>query len=336
MAGKEDKKAKKEQKKQEKAEKKAEKEQEKKEKKAQKAAAAKEKKAKKTAADKAKKAKKAEAAKKKKAKNSKKDAAAKEKKAKKAAAAKEKKAKKAAKVAAAKAKKQKKQNGEAMPDEALDVEEEAGSKKRSKFVLIIPALALVGAASIAIIIWRLNLLPQFGPFGPRLSSVEPVVADGPDADLIRRSDPTGSPGEAIPVHASEPAGPAGPPEPANEPDPSTTPVTVTTPVRRSSESGQEMTTADSLRYVMNLQPQVLNLEGDDMSRYEVHTTGVVVSVNGEPCTQLSVYAENPKSGTNEIAGEYFLSRGAERKLYRLDKETGQVTQLPLTGGVGNN
>jgi len=95
-----------------------------------------------------------------------------------------------------------------------------------------------------------------------------------------------------------------------------------------------MTMSESIDYIEALVPQSLGLEGKSMDEYEVFPTVGTVLVDGMPCTEVYVYRQDVKTGTNTFQGSYLLDRSGNA-LYALDRDQGVVTQLqPLRGDDG--
>jgi len=123
----------------------------------------------------------------------------------------------------------------------------------------------------------------------------------------------------------EPAGAQESEQPSPSPEETQTPEPTASPT---------MTLTEAVDYLEGLSPQSLGLSGESMDGYSVFPAESVVPVNGLPCVELSVYEHDEQAGTNSIAGIYLLSRGAERRLFRLDPETNMAVELSLTGGSG--
>jgi len=66
-----------------------------------------------------------------------------------------------------------------------------------------------------------------------------------------------------------------------------------------------------------------------MEDYEVYPSERLVLVDHIPCTELDAYEVNELTGSNDVEGRFFLSRGSQRHLYRLDIKTGAVTEIQL-------
>ena len=88
-----------------------------------------------------------------------------------------------------------------------------------------------------------------------------------------------------------------------------------------------MTTAETEEYLRRFTPASLGLSGESMDDYEIYAADNVVLVDGYTCAELSVYSKDASAGTNDIEGWFLLSRGSDRTLFRLDRETGQLTKL---------
>lgn len=95
------------------------------------------------------------------------------------------------------------------------------------------------------------------------------------------------------------------------------------------EEAHALTVSEAVNLLMSLPPSVLDLPGDTMSAYRVYPATEVVAVDEQPCSKLLVYEADQEIETNVIRGIYLLSRGAERRLYRLDQEDGTVMELAL-------
>lgn len=96
------------------------------------------------------------------------------------------------------------------------------------------------------------------------------------------------------------------------------------------ETENPISVSDAVNFMQTLSPQLLGLSGSSMAQYKVYPSMSVVLVDGMECSELSVYSQGKESGTNDIEGIYLLSRGELRHLYRLDKKTEQVTEIPLS------
>lgn len=77
-----------------------------------------------------------------------------------------------------------------------------------------------------------------------------------------------------------------------------------------------------------LSPSVLGLEGDSMDDYNVYVQDGMILVYGSPCVRISVYSLDEVSGTNEIAGSYFLSADGHH-VYHYDVESNSVQELEI-------
>ncbi len=95
------------------------------------------------------------------------------------------------------------------------------------------------------------------------------------------------------------------------------------------EGAEPMSVSQAVNYMMTLPPSLLGLEGSSMTEYDIYPGGAVVRVDGMACTEMSVYSKSDTAGTNNIVSTYLLSRGEIRHLFKLDKVTKQVTEIPL-------
>ena len=76
-----------------------------------------------------------------------------------------------------------------------------------------------------------------------------------------------------------------------------------------------------------LSPSVLGLPGSSMDEYNVYVQDGTILVYGSTCIRLSVYAKSA-SGSNEIAGNYFLSADGQH-LYKYDLANNSVEELEI-------
>ena len=88
-----------------------------------------------------------------------------------------------------------------------------------------------------------------------------------------------------------------------------------------------MTTAETEEYLRRFTPASLGLPGQSMDDYEIYAADNVVLVDGYTCAELSVYSKDSSAGTNDIEGWFLLSRSSDHKLFALDRETGELTEL---------
>jgi len=97
---------------------------------------------------------------------------------------------------------------------------------------------------------------------------------------------------------------------------------------------ESMTMVESINYMEALAPKSLGLEGNSMDEYEVLPVVGTVLVDGVPCTEVYVYRQDEKTGTNVFQGSYLLDRSGAA-LYELNRDEGTVTPLqPQRGGNG--
>ena len=84
-------------------------------------------------------------------------------------------------------------------------------------------------------------------------------------------------------------------------------------------------TVDGFR---ELDPSVLGLPGASMDEYTVYVQDGMLLVYGNTCVRISVYAQNANTGTNEVAGSYFLSADGQH-VYRYDVADNSVEELEI-------
>jgi len=100
------------------------------------------------------------------------------------------------------------------------------------------------------------------------------------------------------------------------------------------EQVESMTMVESISYMEALAPKSLGLEGNSMDEYEVLPVVGTVLVDGVPCTEVYVYRQDERTGTNVFQGSYLLDRSGNA-LYELNRDEGTVTPLqPQRGGNG--
>lgn len=90
------------------------------------------------------------------------------------------------------------------------------------------------------------------------------------------------------------------------------------------EKTQELTMHGAVEYLENFPPTLLGLDGVSMSEYIIYPKPGTILVDGEGCMELDVYDSSPVS-TNTLVGSFLLK--GDNTLYRLDQETGEVTQV---------
>lgn len=81
-------------------------------------------------------------------------------------------------------------------------------------------------------------------------------------------------------------------------------------------------------YMGSLDPAVLGLEGTSMEDYDLLMQDGSVLINGNPCVRINVYAIDPRTGTNTIGGNYFISLDGSH-VYRLDVASDTVSELAI-------
>lgn len=93
----------------------------------------------------------------------------------------------------------------------------------------------------------------------------------------------------------------------------------------SGEDTQGLTAVEAVDYLESLPPESLGLTGESMEEYRVYVLDGTVLVGEYTCRRLNVYGDSVPAGTNEIAGQYFLT-GDGSRLYRLNAD-GTVREL---------
>lgn len=108
--------------------------------------------------------------------------------------------------------------------------------------------------------------------------------------------------------------------------------TVTVEVREGSIERAEaegMTAREAAEYLESLSPADLGLSGSSMAEYRVYPLSGIVLVDGNSCMQLNVYSVDNEAQTNDLLGSYLLT-GDKAHLYRLDRQSGTVTELRVS------
>jgi len=210
-------------------------------------------------------------------------------------------------------------------------------KKKMRFLLC--ALALLAALFAGGCGGKDEEPPEEEPGGsePQESMQASLKAMSTLAEMLRQSagasggakEPLWKPalGTAPSLEPAAPEEPEAPVEAAEEP--SAQAGTAGEAVREEDVEEEKLaiSLAEAIRYVENLDPAVLGLEGEDMGEYEVLPNQFIVPVDGLLCSELLVYSRNGKTGTNELEEKLLVSRGPERQLYRLDDDTHQAVLL---------
>ena len=88
-----------------------------------------------------------------------------------------------------------------------------------------------------------------------------------------------------------------------------------------------MTVDEAVDSFKALKPQVLGLEGESLSGYEILHQQASVPVDGVPCLEITVYVIN-ETETNTPVGTFLYARDGTA-LYQLDVETDTITRLEL-------
>lgn len=93
-------------------------------------------------------------------------------------------------------------------------------------------------------------------------------------------------------------------------------------------AAEAMTNQELEDYVRTLSPSVFGLEGASMEEYRVYINTGMVTVDEIPCQRLEIFHIDEESGTNEVAGSYFMSSNGEY-LYHYDLLDGTITELEV-------
>lgn len=87
-----------------------------------------------------------------------------------------------------------------------------------------------------------------------------------------------------------------------------------------------MTLMEAMDFVNTLDPADLGLNGSSMEDYTIYAMDGAVMIDNIPCMHINVYDDNATTGTNVVAGQFFMSADGQH-IYRLDPETNTVEEL---------
>lgn len=90
--------------------------------------------------------------------------------------------------------------------------------------------------------------------------------------------------------------------------------------------------SDAVNFVEKLSPSLLNLPGESMAEYEILTNQYIIPVDGLLCSEVMVYNRDDSTGTNELMATLLVDRGPDGRLFRKERETGEVVEVDLAAG----
>lgn len=212
---------------------------------------------------------------------------------------------------------------------------EAGRKpKLEKKIYIIVCAALIfllaGVVTLILMITTGSKKEKALKREPEASAVEP----SPEGEEEPEGTGEEPPPEAEPEKDAEPE-----PEkdPAPEPEPAPEPVPEPAPEPKPDPGGDlvdemHISLSDAVNFVENLSPSLLNLPGESMAEYEILTNQYIIPVDGLLCSEVMVYNKDDSTGTNELMATLLVDRGPDGRLFRKERETGEVVEVDLTAG----
>lgn len=95
------------------------------------------------------------------------------------------------------------------------------------------------------------------------------------------------------------------------------------------QSGTVLTFTNAVDTIKAMHPSVLELGGESMEGYRVYSRDGLVLIDDQSCMRIDIYARDEKTGTNKVAGNYFLSADGLH-LYRFNEQEKLVRELPMT------
>lgn len=92
---------------------------------------------------------------------------------------------------------------------------------------------------------------------------------------------------------------------------------------------QAVTTGEAVSYFRSLSPSSLGLEGDNMDSYEILPSEGMIMVDGLMCTEITVYNNTGRAGTNDILGKYLMTRSGVRRVFKLNEWEKTVEEISI-------
>lgn len=90
-----------------------------------------------------------------------------------------------------------------------------------------------------------------------------------------------------------------------------------------------LSAGEVLDYFNSVSPSLLGLPGSSMEEYDVYLQDGSVLIDNYPCVRVNAYQVDSQTGTNEIAGNYFISLDGQH-VYRLDVASDSVEELRMS------
>ena len=88
----------------------------------------------------------------------------------------------------------------------------------------------------------------------------------------------------------------------------------------------EMTVAEATQYMRAHLPSVLGVDAATAESYNIYAEDGKAIINGMPCIRFKVCQEDDLTGSNENAGDFYLSAD-QRHIYRLDLDNNTVVEV---------
>ena len=101
------------------------------------------------------------------------------------------------------------------------------------------------------------------------------------------------------------------------------------PVRPLGGAGTGLTFSGAVDTIKAMHPSVLELDGESMEAYRVYSRDGLALIDGQSCMRIDIYKEDEKTGTNTVAGNYFISADGLH-LYQFNQRAQSVRELPMT------
>lgn len=94
-------------------------------------------------------------------------------------------------------------------------------------------------------------------------------------------------------------------------------------------SQETLAARESVEYIKSFSPADLGLDGESMDEYQIYPAEGNVRVDDMLCAKVTVYSTDNAAGTNFLEGTFLIGGGVQRRIFRLDQVTGEVTEVQL-------
>lgn len=237
-----------------------------------------------------------------------------------------------------KLKKKKKTEKEPAAEPEQEQKPAAGKKPKIEkkiYIIVCAALVFLLAAVVALIL----IITTGGKKDSKAPERDAVSdAEEPPSSPEPEPPPEESEGEPEPENKTEPPKePEIEPEPEAklelEPEPEPAPAPEPEPKGDGGlEEDLHISLSEAVNFVEGLSPSLLNLPGESMDQYEILTNQYIIPVDGLLCSEVMVYNRDDITGTNQLMATLLVSRGPDGRLFRMERESGSVVEVDLTGG----